>query len=291
VTTETWAFHAEQLRVTADAMFRARADRDQHQVILLASSRWVRIRAGLAIFLGFESNDCGEGAAAAAQRASRIDALRYVHRFLSRRVPELIAAVPAAAEQMVASHARERLREARVADFHQMSQLVDCAFCALEHAASQCSSAGTMETLDLVTADKSISLLSTMSTSSADDALRSAQDALRALQDRFPKRVSGGELPEVSDLLDLAVDLMAGSSFDFTSFLSLSDLSGAESRARDAARALRPLRQRVRGLLFEQEQTLAAIRAEIDSAPSVYVAKARLEIPEPLRELSRDWRS
>ncbi|WP_415913310.1 hypothetical protein [Neptuniibacter sp. QD37_11] len=116
---------------------------------------------------------------------------------------------------------------------------------ALETAKSSLSSAQTMEVLDMATSNKGISMMSTMSNSSASSDVKSASE----LMSKFNKeavehaRVAAHFTETFStELIDLTMDFAFGGIMDFVgSVFALSALSSASSDVEKAIKSLNPV--------------------------------------------------
>ncbi|MCS7527128.1 hypothetical protein N0609_12505 [Pseudomonas aeruginosa] len=102
-------------------------------------------------------------------------------------------------------------------------------------AADECSSASTTEMIDLFSSNKAVSVISSVSTSSAADSVRKANRALQALSEALPKRASAESFALPDDFFDLLVDLAIAPSFDFLSWINMGKLNHAEDQCRKAA--------------------------------------------------------
>ena len=174
-------------------------------------------------------------------------------------------------------------RRERVAALHRVAS---SAKDALEYAASQCSSASNMELLDAVSTNKTFSVLSSIETSGANDALRRAQAALQALAKALPRKAGSEDLPSVDDTLDLIVDFALDPAIDVLSFFNMSALNNASDNCNEVVRRVTPLVRRITeslakidGLIEEQKQSIAKLE-------SPYFENAVKLIPAPLSEYS-----
>ncbi len=107
----------------------------------------------------------------------------------------------------------------------------------IDDALSEISDAEMMETVDLFTKNKGISLLSTLENSEAEDAANDVKDAIPAYQAKLneydawldKKPLQGLAEIDIGDGIDLIFDL-AFDGFDFMSIFTLSSLSDAEDQ-------------------------------------------------------------
>lgn len=102
-------------------------------------------------------------------------------------------------------------------------------------AADDCSSASTTEMIDLFSSNKAISVISSISTSSAADSVRRATRALQALSEALPKRANSESIAEPDDFLDLLVDLAIAPPLDIFSWINMGKLDDAAVQCRKAA--------------------------------------------------------
>jgi hypothetical protein len=106
----------------------------------------------------------------------------------------------------------------------------------IEEAASDVDSAQGMETLDLFTDNKGISILSTMENSSASDSIEAVKEYSPKFKEAVEKfknylnenKIDDPKISEIGDILDLYFDMFFDGGFDFTSLFSLSALNDAE---------------------------------------------------------------
>lgn len=102
-------------------------------------------------------------------------------------------------------------------------------------AADDCSSASTTEMIDLFSSNKAVSVISSISTSSAADSVRRATRALQALSEALPKRATSESIAEPDDFLDLLVDLAIAPPLDIFSWINMGKLDDAADQCRKAA--------------------------------------------------------
>lgn len=121
-----------------------------------------------------------------------------------------------------------------------MKEAVDTFIGKIQQAISEVSNAKGMETLDLFTKSKTISVLSYMGNSGANNAIRAVQKATDPFQkalDRYNEFLGSYQAPqlssEISDGVDLVFDVVFDG-FDFMSLFTLSALGNADSRLRSA---------------------------------------------------------
>lgn len=128
----------------------------------------------------------------------------------------------------------------------------------INEAQSAVSSAQTMEVVDMFSKNKGISVLSSISNSSASGEIRDINPAISRLKDQLQKlSESQPQLAkeiEVSDTLDLITDLAFDFSFDFMSVFSYMKLSSAGSDLDSLERDLRPLGDKINSTYKKHEE-------------------------------------
>lgn len=107
------------------------------------------------------------------------------------------------------------------------------------------SSASTMETIDAFSKNKAISVMSSLSTSSAQGEIEDIKPSLKRLENKLETLAEKNEVfmkeVKVSDFADLMVDLAFDFSFDFLSIMNMFALSRASDDLEDLAKKLKPL--------------------------------------------------
>lgn len=169
-----------------------------------------------------------------------------------------------------------RQRQGQAAAWLELSQ---DAIRKLSAAASDCESASSTELIDLVTTNKTISLLSSLETSSAADSVRSANAAVRALSKALPKRGSASEVEEPSDFLDLAIDIAIEPSFDVLSWLNMGKLDEAANECRRLAEQLSPNHERLELLGKESQARLDDAICVLSTIELPYLTAAAEHVP------------
>ncbi|WP_121498372.1 hypothetical protein [Pseudomonas aeruginosa] len=159
--------------------------------------------------------------------------------FASRWIVSAAKASLANAEADYARYLAQRERVATATKRHVQVEnwrgLAQDAHTLLISAADDCSSASTTEMIDLFSSNKGVSVISSISTSSAADSVRKANRALQALSEALPKRASSESFALPDDFFDLLVDLAIAPSFDFLSWINMGKLDDAEDQCRKAA--------------------------------------------------------
>jgi len=135
---------------------------------------------------------------------------------------------------------------------------------AIDHALSEIDDAESMETLDLVSKNKGISILSHMENDEANEAIGEVKQAAQRFQEAL--EAYNGAVKEgcgrtdavgrINDDIDLVLDLI-GDGFDFMSFFTLSQLSDAED-------ALNELRKNSAGIIEEIGAKYDSLREQCD---------------------------
>lgn len=127
----------------------------------------------------------------------------------------------------------------------------------IDQALDAIDSAQAMETMDLFTKNKGISIMSSMSNSSASSEVEDIKPAIRDLENYLKelklKEETIFKSVDISDMSDLMVDMFLDWDFDIMSFFTLSKLSNAEDKIKDLKRNLRPLGQTLSEQLSKRE--------------------------------------
>lgn len=161
--------------------------------------------------------------------------------------------------------------------------LAEDAYRKLQAAASDCSSASSTEFLDLLSKNKGISILSTISTDSAASSIRSANQAVRALEAALPKRAVESNIAQPSDMLDLIVDLTFEPAFDILSWFTMSKLNDAEQECRRVANVLAPLRTRLQAIHAAAASKHSTEALHLKSIEAPYLANATQQVPASIK--------
>lgn len=136
----------------------------------------------------------------------------------------------------------------------------------IDQALDAIDSAQAMETMDLFTKNKGISIMSSMSNSSASSEIDDIKPAIRDLENYLKelkiKEETIFKSVDISDLSDFMVDMFLDWDFDIMSFFTLSKLSSAEDKIKDLRRSLKPL-----------GQTLSEQLAKRESVKNIYFMK------------------
>lgn len=108
-------------------------------------------------------------------------------------------------------------------------------------AINDCNSASSLELLEMLTTNKSISVISAMDTSSASNSLKKAMGALKRLADEMPDRQSSIDVCLPDDTLDLIVDLTINPALDILSWFNVEKLDNSEEQCSKALKKLQKL--------------------------------------------------
>ncbi|HHM8582849.1 TPA: hypothetical protein ACRL2B_004473 [Pseudomonas aeruginosa] len=215
------------------------------------------------------------------------EARKFAEQWIVSEARAQLLATPADAQRHSTQMRRVESARSRQDRVRPLLRLAETARNKLNEACSACDSASTMEMFDLVSSNKGVALLSTVSTSSAGDAVRSAGNAVKALADAMPKRSEAVALDAPDDLLDLVVDLTLAPAFDVLSWFNMGRLSDAASQCRQASEKLAPLLARLRKL---DEDITARVSAEAEALRAIetpYLRAAAALVPA---EISIDCR-
>lgn len=131
-------------------------------------------------------------------------------------------------------------------------------------ALSSIDSAQFTETIDLFSKNKGLSVLSSINTSSANDDIRRVKQKLVTLKENLESLKEeqlhfSQSLKEVNDFPDLVIDLVFDFGFDFTSIMSLFNLSDAE----DSLKSLRSKTNSIENSIKEQVSKYYAAKNDI----------------------------
>ncbi|MFT0701324.1 hypothetical protein [Citrobacter meridianamericanus] len=194
------------------------------------------------------------------------EARKFAEQWIVIKARAQLLASPADAQRHSAQLRRAETARNRQNRVRPLLRLAETARHRLDEAADACGSASNVELLDLVTTNKAVSLMSSVSTSSAGDAVRRAGEALKALSDALPKRSEATALDVPGDLLDLVVDLTFAPAIDLLSWFNMGRLNDAERQCREARRKLAPLLERLRKL---DDDTAARVAAEAEALRAI----------------------
>lgn len=254
-------------------------------VVLDKASRQGRLLALAADFLfttdAERKRDQAKEALAELTASSKTTVIEWVEERVEATATSDASAGPALAD----ARARQADLNRRYRTVHNAMEKGWVALRTLKDAKSACSSASTTEAFDLLSKSKAVSVLSSMSTSDANESLKKAQTAVTAFRELFP---AAGEAPadQVDDTLDLILDFTLELPFDFTSWANMSSLDTA---AANCARAIERIECAMRPLCAEdaelsKQRTLCAREIAAILVPFRFAARA--ELPTLLRELA-----
>jgi hypothetical protein len=154
----------------------------------------------------------------------------------------------------------------------------------LVEAISDLRSASTTETIDAVSSNKGIAVISSMQNQEASDSVKRAQasiEALRAETDRVSAELTG-----VDDTLDLIMDLAWDGVFDFMSFLNVGRLDSARRRCEEALARVTIERERLGRIV---ETAIADAKPTLDAVHAVTASHLRMavdQLPDGVRALA-----
>ncbi|MFM5362272.1 hypothetical protein ACET98_14385 [Aeromonas veronii] len=144
-------------------------------------------------------------------------------------------------------------------DHKRLAELGERALRDVGRAAASVSSAQTMETLDLFTKDKGISMLSSISNNSANDGIHQAKQSVRRFVDAIGEHqglVSSLNHSMSAELFDLGMDFSGlNDGVDIGSVLSLANLASASS-------SLKSLEYQLKDIVTALNQTASSSEAE-----------------------------
>jgi hypothetical protein len=206
------------------------------------------------------------------------------HRELQTKVSELdskasdlrseVKKFDAQAKKAIDNHLREHDRDYQELlqphdEASKVKKAVDAFLGKIDNALSEIDDAQGMETLDLFTKNKGISVLSYMENSEASDAVEAVQQAAKPFQkavDAYNGFLKGYQAPqvhaEIGDGIDLVFDFVFDG-FDFMSIFTLSALSDAEDSLEEARGKVAEVDKIVSGHL---DKTSKAVLAYVHSA-------------------------
>lgn len=156
----------------------------------------------------------------------------------------------------------------------------------LDKAISACNSASNMEFFDLLSKNKGISLLSSLETSEASNAIRQARLSVEAFAKLAPKRGLASDLSVVDDTVDLVVDLAIDLPFDILSWFNMDALDTAENRCKQIRDSLKKSLKPVHDALHTTRHAHSLASQRIAELLQPYRKQAYQELPEMLRPLS-----
>jgi hypothetical protein len=154
----------------------------------------------------------------------------------------------------------------------------------LDEAISDLSSASTMETLDAVSSNKAIALMSHSQNQTASDSVREAQASIERLQ--AETRRVGAQLTGIDDTLDLVMDLAFDGVFDFMSFINIGRIDAARRKCEEAIVQVRQERLRLHGLLERAVRDAQPTLQAVDAITARHLAMAVARLPRDVRALA-----
>ena len=137
---------------------------------------------------------------------------------------------------------------------------------ALKTAADSCSTAHTMETIDLTSSNKGISAMSMVYTSDASSDVEVARQQLARLRSSLSSLPADPGLSAApNDLADFVVDVLVPDiGFDALSLLNMFALSDTEDSCRSAIKAVEPVVERLEKIATAVQSSQTTAQAEFD---------------------------
>ena len=136
----------------------------------------------------------------------------------------------------------------------------------IKQAKSAISSAETMETIDLFSKNKGLSLLSTLSTSDANSEIEDVKRSLKSLKSYLNnlnmKKVQNAQRG-VDDSFDLFIDFVFDPGFDFFSLMNLFSLADASSDLDKLARDISPIGDHLKSSKNKAKEALVKELAQL----------------------------
>ena len=155
---------------------------------------------------------------------------------------------------------------------------------ALNTAISSLDTAQTYETLDAVSSNKGIALVSSMQNSSASTDVQNANVAIARLSEASRQAIDS-DLAVHDDTFDLILDMAVDSAFDFMSFYNVSRLRDAEARCRAAWDRVASIEPALRTALETAIATAQPARNRLDARLQPYREAALHELPTTAKRL------
>lgn len=149
---------------------------------------------------------------------------------------------------------------------------------AIDRAISQIDSAKSYEMMDAVTSNKGISVVSSMSTSSARNCVERAREAVVRLSEGTRVAIDG-KMIAPDDTFDLILDMAMDSAFDFMSIFNLGKLSKAKERCQEVRAKVAAVEVDLSQKFKDAEKAASAVRDEIDAWLKPHRYSAREELP------------
>lgn len=149
----------------------------------------------------------------------------------------------------------------------------------LLRAADDCSSASTTEMIDLFSSNKAVSVISSISTSSAADSVRRATRALQALSEALPERASSESLAEPDDFLDLLVDLAIAPPLDIFSWINMGKLDDAADQCRKAAEKVEATLNKLNESVLRAAAQRETEQQQLSQIAAPYIQAAAKQVP------------
>lgn len=215
------------------------------------------------------------------QHGRRAGALAHLERIAGpwhdARVETLIDADGARSDVEALQQALAPLAEAEDAARH-VHELSIHAMNALNAAIASLNTAQTYETLDAVSNNKGIALVSSMQNSTASTDVQNANVAIARLSEATRQAIDSN-LAVHDDTFDLILDMAVDSAFDFMSFYNVSRLRDAETRCRAAWDRVASIEPSLRATLETAIATARPARDDLDARLRPYGDAAMRELP------------
>ncbi|WP_404995396.1 hypothetical protein [Cupriavidus pauculus] len=172
---------------------------------------------------------------------------------------------------------------ARFEQLQSWQALARSAVQALERAESHCRSASTSEFFDAISKSKVMSVMSSLDTSAARNAVATARSATQALQQALPKRGATAQLDLPDDTLDLIVDVCLDPGFDILSLFNMAALDKSAAQCNRLRHVLSPLVARLDQLTTAAHQVAQRETARLQAIQAPFLQRAAELVPAPIR--------
>ena len=153
---------------------------------------------------------------------------------------------------------------------------------ALDRAISELETASTYETMDLVSSNKGIALMSSMQNSSASSAVQDASAAITRLSVAVREDIPT-ELRLPHDTVDLILDMGLDSAFDFMSIFALQKIGEAKRGCEAARGRVAVVERRLAEALARETADADVVRRRIAEVRAPFHAQALGELPPTAR--------
>ena len=205
--------------------------------------------------------------------------------YITERTLILLQDDPALAQQVAALDERANRMRPRAESLASAARLGTQAISDLETAKSECSHASTMELFDGATSNVGLSLLSSMSTSTAASAVTTANKSVTRFAERV-KTVQQSALDVPEAWADFAVDMITD--FDVFSFYNAFKLAETEEACAKMITTIKPIVARVGGVSQTAQDQLSLIASEKATLLAPVRENVLDGLPQELRALDPD---